>query len=85
MASSNDNRVVIPLILLVVLVILMGLLRAVVAPLILIVTVVLSFGAALGLSALTFRHVFHFAGADPSIPLFVSCSSWRSGLTTTPS
>lgn len=64
-ASSSDNRVVIPLILLVVLVILMALLRAVVAPLILIVTVVLSFGAALGLSALTFRHVFHFAGADP--------------------
>jgi RND superfamily putative drug exporter len=32
---------------------------------------VLSFGAALGLSALLFRHVFGFAGADPSLPLFV--------------
>jgi RND superfamily putative drug exporter len=70
-ASSNDNKVIIPLILLVVAIILMVLLRAVVAPLILIGTVVISFGAALGLSALTFRHVFHFAGADPSIPLFV--------------
>jgi len=70
-ASSNDNKVIIPLILLVVAVILMVLLRAVVAPLILIGTVVLSFGAALGLSALIFRHVFHFAGADPSTPLFV--------------
>ena len=62
---------IIPLILLVVVVILMALLRAVVAPLILIATVVLSFGAALGLSALIFRHVLGFAGADSSLPLFV--------------
>ena len=60
---------IIPLILLVVVVILMALLRAVVAPLILIATVVLSFGAALGLSALIFRHVLGFAGADSSLPL----------------
>jgi RND superfamily putative drug exporter len=70
-ASSDDNKVIIPLILLVVLVILMILLRAVVAPLILIGTVVLSFGAASGISAVAFRHVFHFAGADSSLPLFV--------------
>ena len=31
----------------------------------------LSFAAALGLSALVFRHVFGFAGADSSLPLFV--------------
>jgi len=68
-ASSHDNKVIIPLILLVVVVILMALLRAVVAPLILIATVVLSFGAALGLSALIFRHVLGFAGADSSLPL----------------
>ena len=30
---------------------------------------VLSFGAALGISALVVDHVFHFAGADPSFPL----------------
>jgi RND superfamily putative drug exporter len=70
-ASSHDNKVIIPLILLVVLVILMLLLRAVVAPLILIGTVVLSYGAAMGLSALAFRHLFGFAGADSSLPLFV--------------
>jgi RND superfamily putative drug exporter len=32
--------------------------------------VVLSFGAALGISALVFKHVFGFAGADSSFPLF---------------
>ena len=36
----------------------------------LIATVVLSFAAALGLSALLFRHVFGWAGADPGMPLF---------------
>ncbi len=34
-------------------------------------TVLLSFGAAMGLSALIFRHVLGFAGADSSFPLFV--------------
>jgi RND superfamily putative drug exporter len=70
-ASSDDNKVIIPLILVVVLIILMILLRAVVAPVILIGTVVLSFGAASGISAMAFRHLFHFAGADSSLPLFV--------------
>ena len=69
-ASDEDNKRTIPLILGVVLLILVLLLRAVTAPL-LIGTVVLSFGAAMGLSALVFRHVFGFAGADPSLPLFV--------------
>ena len=55
---------IIPLVLVVVLLILALLLRAIVAPLVLIGTVVLSFGAALGLSALVFRYVFGFAGAD---------------------
>ena len=30
-------------------------------------------GAALGLSTLVFRHVFGFAGADNSMPLFAAC------------
>ena len=55
----------------VVLLILMLLLRALVAPLVLVATVVLSFTAALGLSALVFKHVFGFAGADSGLPLFV--------------
>jgi RND superfamily putative drug exporter len=70
-ANDHDNRLIIPLVLLVVLVILGLLLRAVVAPLILIGTVVLSFGAALGASALAFRHIFGFAGEDTSFPLYV--------------
>jgi RND superfamily putative drug exporter len=54
----------------VVLLILGLLLRAVVAPLLLVATVVLSFAAALGVSALVFDHLFGFAGADPSFPLW---------------
>jgi RND superfamily putative drug exporter len=69
-ASTRDNLVIIPLVLLVVLLILVALLRAVTAPLILLGTVVLSFGAALGLSALIFEYVFGFAGSDPAFPLF---------------
>jgi RND superfamily putative drug exporter len=70
-ASTHDNKVVIPLVLVVVMIVLMVLLRAVLSPLILIATVVLSFGASLGLSALLFRNVLGFAGADASLPLFV--------------
>ncbi len=69
-ASRRDSRVVIPLVLLVVFVILMILLRSVLAPVLLIATVILSFLAALGVSAYVFTHVFGFAGADSSFPLF---------------
>jgi putative drug exporter of the RND superfamily len=70
-AAGHDRNLLIPLILGVVLIILALLLRAVLAPLMLIATVVLSFGAALGISSLFFKHVFGFAGADTSVPLFV--------------
>ena len=69
--ATRDRNVIIPLVLLVVLIILGLLLRAVVAPVVLIGTVILSFGAALGLSALAFRHLFGFAGEDTSVPLFI--------------
>jgi putative drug exporter of the RND superfamily len=69
-ASNRDSKVIIPIVLIVVFLILMGLLRAVAAPLILIGTVILSFGAALGISALLFEFVFGFAGSDPGFPLF---------------
>ena len=69
-ASERDSWVIMPLVLAVVLLILIGLLRALLAPLILIATVVLSFGAALGISALLFEYVFGFAGSDPGFPLF---------------
>jgi RND superfamily putative drug exporter len=68
--ANRDRNLIIPLVLLVVLVILGLLLRSVVAAFLLIATVVLSFGSALGLSALAFRHIFGFAGADTVMPLF---------------
>ena len=70
-ASADDNRLIIPIILVTVFLILCLLLRAITAPLILVGTVVLSFAAALGVSALVFRYVFGFEGADPSLLLFV--------------
>jgi putative drug exporter of the RND superfamily len=70
-ASRHDRNVVVPLVLAVVLGILAVVLRALVAPLLLAGTVVLSFAAALGVSALVFNHLFGFAGADPSLPLWV--------------
>jgi RND superfamily putative drug exporter len=69
-AANRDNLVIIPIVLLLVFLILMALLRSVLAPLILIGTVVLSFGAALGISAVLFEFVFGFAGSDPGFPLF---------------
>ncbi|HEX7269209.1 MAG TPA: MMPL family transporter [Streptosporangiaceae bacterium] len=68
--ATNDRNLIIPLVLVVVMIILGLLLRSVVAAFLLIGTVVLSFGAALGLSALVFRHAFGFAGADTAMPLF---------------
>ncbi|MCT2586797.1 MMPL family transporter [Actinophytocola gossypii] len=68
-ANQHDNRLIIPLVLVVVLLVLGFLLRAIVAPLVLVATVVLSFGAALGISAVVFENVFGFAGVDSSFPL----------------
>jgi RND superfamily putative drug exporter len=70
-AAQRDNRVIIPLVMLVVLVVLGVLLRAVVAPLILVATVVLSYGAALGLSALIFDRTLGVGTTDSAFPLFV--------------
>ena len=69
-ASNHDIKVVMPLILLCITIVLMLLLRAVVAPIVLLLTTVLSFGATLGIGALLFNHVWHFAGADPSVVIF---------------
>ncbi len=69
-ATRHDRNLVVPLVLLVVMVILGLVLRAVVSPLLLAATVVLSFAAALGVSAQAFDHLFKFAGADPSLPLW---------------
>jgi RND superfamily putative drug exporter len=69
-AATHDRDTIIPIVLLVIFAVLALLLRALVAPLLLIGTVVLSFGATLGVGALVFNDVFHFPGADPSIPLY---------------
>jgi RND superfamily putative drug exporter len=69
-ASVHDRNLIIPIVLLVIFLVLALLLRALVAPILLIVTVVLSFAAALGVSGFAFTHVFHFAGADQSFPLY---------------
>ncbi|MSO41008.1 MAG: MMPL family transporter [Solirubrobacterales bacterium] len=69
-SSTRDNRLIVPIALIVVFFILAALLRAVVAPLVLIGTVIVSFAAALGIGAFFFEHVFDFAGMDPSLPLF---------------
>jgi len=69
-ASARDNRVVIPIMLLAVMLILMGLLRALTSPLILIGTVILSFGAALGISGVVFDLVYDRPHTDPGFPLY---------------
>ncbi|WP_024356948.1 MMPL family transporter [Leucobacter chironomi] len=69
-ASIHDRTLIIPIVLLVILVILMLLLRSVVAPVLLVLTTVVSFGTALGVSALVFDFVFDFPGADPAVPLY---------------
>lgn len=69
-ASIHDRNTIIPVILVVILLILMALLRSILAPILLILTTVLSFGAALGVSAVVFNGIFAFPGADPAVPLF---------------
>ena len=68
--AQRDLVTIIPVILAVILVILMLLLRSVLAPVILVASVVLSYGAAMGVSAVVFNNVFHFPGADATVPLF---------------
>lgn len=69
-ASIDDRNLIIPIILAVIFVILMLLLRSILAPALLIATTVLSFGTAMGVSALVFNGIFEFPGADPAVPLF---------------
>lgn len=69
-ASIHDRNLIIPVVLIVILVILMLLLRSILAPVLLILTTVISFGTALGISALMFNWVFKFPGADAAVPLF---------------
>ncbi len=69
-SSRRDNRVIIPIVLLLIAVILGFLLRSIFAAALLLGTVVLSFAATLGVCALVFDNVFGFAGTDAAFPLF---------------
>ena len=69
-AAGRDQRVIIPVVLIVIAIILGLLLRSVFASLMLLVTVVLSYLATLGVCAIVFHHIFHFAGEDSGFPLF---------------
>lgn len=69
-ATQRDQRVIIPIILLLIGLILGLLLRSILAAVVLLGTVVISFAATLGVCAIVFHHVFNFAGSDSSFPLF---------------
>lgn len=69
-ASRHDNRVIIPVVLIIIGIILGLLLRSILAAGLLLLTVVLSFMATLGVCQLVFENVFDFKGADASFPLF---------------
>ncbi|MFY9488483.1 MAG: MMPL family transporter [Solirubrobacterales bacterium] len=70
-ASKRDNKVIIPVALILVLLILIALLRSVAMPLLLMATVIASFFASLGASLWVFEHIFNFPGIDPGLPLYV--------------
>jgi len=69
-ANAQDNRTIIPIVLLVITLILGLLLRSILSAILLLGTVVLSYFATLGVCALVFNHVFGFPGGDNSFPLF---------------
>jgi RND superfamily putative drug exporter len=68
--AQRDLVIIILVVLVVILFILMLLLRSVVAPVLLVLSVVLSYGAAMGVSALVFNNPLGFPGADATVPLF---------------
>jgi putative drug exporter of the RND superfamily len=68
-SATRDNRVIIPVTLVVVFFILAALLRALLAPLLLVLSVIASFAAALGAGVFVSDVIFGFPGLDPSLPL----------------
>ncbi len=69
-AAFRDEKVIIPIVLILIALILGLLLRSVMAAVLLLGTVVLSYFATLGVCSLVFHHIFHFAGEDSGFPLF---------------
>lgn len=68
--ANRDFLKIFPIVLIVIGILLMILLRAIVAPLLLLVANVISFGTAMGISAILFNWVLDFPGADASVPLY---------------
>ncbi len=68
-AYADDQRLILPLILVLVAGVLVLLLRGVLAPLLLVLTVIASFAASLGAGWLIFDHVLGVPGLDPSVVL----------------
>lgn len=70
LTAQEDLRTIVPIVLVAIFLMLVLLLRAIVAPLVLLLANILSFGAAMGVSALVFNHVLDFPGADATVPLY---------------
>ena len=68
--ARQDLVTIIPIVLIAIFLMLVVLLRSVLGPALLMVANVLSFGAAMGLSAIVFNHVLGFPGADATVPLY---------------
>jgi putative drug exporter of the RND superfamily len=68
-ASTHDQLLAFPLVLIIVFVVLVVLFRSLVAPLILILSVILSYVAALGVSEYIYSNIFGFSAFDPIVPL----------------
>ncbi len=68
-AAGRDQRLIIPLILVLVMVGLVALLRSVLAPVLLVASVVLTYGAALGIAWVLYTQVFDFGAMDSGVPL----------------
>jgi len=68
-AASRDQRIILPLILLLVFIVLVVLLRSLVAPVLLVITVLATYLASLGVSWWLFTLVFGFPALDVGVPL----------------
>ena len=70
-AADRDEKVIIPLVLIVILLFISVALRAIIAPIVLVVTTALTFEAAFGLSSLLWRYGFGYPGIQSTLPAYV--------------
>jgi putative drug exporter of the RND superfamily len=69
--AKRDDRILMPIILVIVGIILGLLLRSIVAPILLLLTVMISFAGSFGMSVFIFQDLFHFQGMDPAFPTYI--------------